>query len=245
MKITTAQLNLLSRSSTLSNTVTAPENISEAEQEELKKVLRYFGGTEEKPGFFLMPENIAADASKLISQLLLWADGKKISHNGDNYDRSEDLILECLRYGEIALDMMDLHILLPFAGSSTLVNELPAACIFTVQEDSTTGISDLRKMGLDPVTTPFSATAATEIEPADIILMLPPVGNNAEIQHIIHAWEFLKPGGVLVSLISESSIIYKQGAKSINAQCPGISNIQYKKVEAPFPANLVKINKHA
>jgi predicted RNA methylase len=38
----------------------------------------------------------------------------------------------------------------------------------------------------------------------DRIVMNPPFSKGREVLHILHAWKFLKPGGILVSIVSES-----------------------------------------
>ena len=49
-----------------------------------------------------------------------------------------------------------------------------------------------------------------DMKPADLgafdrILMNPPFGHQSEIDHVLHAWNFLAPGGVLVSVMPSSA----------------------------------------
>lgn len=41
--------------------------------------------------------------------------------------------------------------------------------------------------------------------PFDAIIMNPPFSKNQDIKHTMHAWQFLKPGGVLVSILSATA----------------------------------------
>lgn len=45
--------------------------------------------------------------------------------------------------------------------------------------------------------------------PADCIVMNPPFENNQDIKHILHAYEILNVGGVLVSIVSEGAFFRK------------------------------------
>lgn len=57
----------------------------------------------------------------------------------------------------------------------------------------------------------------TELDPDDwgtkydAVLMNPPFENGQDRQHILHAWEFLKPGGVLVAICSPGSLSNTRG----------------------------------
>lgn len=46
----------------------------------------------------------------------------------------------------------------------------------------------------------------------DRIVMNPPFSKGREIKHILHAWKFLKPGGILVSVVSESPFFRENSA---------------------------------
>lgn len=44
---------------------------------------------------------------------------------------------------------------------------------------------------------------AVEPDPSfDVVGMNPPFSKRADVRHVLHAWEFLKPGGLLVSIMS-------------------------------------------
>lgn len=45
----------------------------------------------------------------------------------------------------------------------------------------------------------------------DAVVMNPPFSNAAEVEHVLHAWGFVKPGGVLVSVMSNGATFRKDG----------------------------------
>src|SRR5690606_5547682 len=48
----------------------------------------------------------------------------------------------------------------------------------------------------------------------DRVVMNPPFSKQQDIDHIYHAFKFLKPGGILVSVVSESPF-YRNNKKSV------------------------------
>lgn len=57
-----------------------------------------------------------------------------------------------------------------------------------------------------------------QIEPTskpvfDRVVMNPPFAKQADIDHVLHAWKFLKPGGRLVAIMS-ASVMFRENAKT-------------------------------
>lgn len=68
-------------------------------------------------------------------------------------------------------------------------------------EVNSTAIETLRAKGLGGLQL---GTDFFEVEPNpsfDAVVMNPPFGNRAYVKHVMHAWEFLKPGGMLVTVL--------------------------------------------
>jgi type I restriction-modification system DNA methylase subunit len=53
------------------------------------------------------------------------------------------------------------------------------------------------------------------VEEFDRVVMNPPFSKQQDVDHILHAWEFLKPGGILVSICSPSPF-FRENKKSID-----------------------------
>lgn len=47
----------------------------------------------------------------------------------------------------------------------------------------------------------------------DLVVMNPPFSKNQDIKHVLHAWQFLKKGGVLVAIMSSGAV---QNTRKIN-----------------------------
>lgn len=73
----------------------------------------------------------------------------------------------------------------------------------------------LRMKGAEMVGMDFTEAAPNPIY--DRILMNPPFENNQDIEHVTHAYEFLKPGGVLVAIMSEHTFFANGRAAAFRA----------------------------
>jgi len=51
----------------------------------------------------------------------------------------------------------------------------------------------------------FDVTPASYPDLFDVVVMNPPFSNAQEVEHVLHAWEFVKPGGKLVAIMSASA----------------------------------------
>jgi predicted RNA methylase len=51
----------------------------------------------------------------------------------------------------------------------------------------------------------FDVTPASYPDGFDVVMMNPPFSNAQEVEHVLHAWEFVKPGGKLVAIMSASA----------------------------------------
>jgi len=104
------------------------------------------------------------------------------------------------------LDYADIQItdviLEPSAGSGAILAKLPehtAAVAFEVNH-SLCGILKLR--GYDCAPTNFMNLRAPASPLVHKILMNPPFEKLQDIDHVLHAWNWLKPGGRLVAIMS-------------------------------------------
>jgi 16S rRNA G966 N2-methylase RsmD len=50
----------------------------------------------------------------------------------------------------------------------------------------------------------FDVTPASYPDGFDVVMMNPPFSNEQEVEHVLHAWEFVKPGGRLVAIMSNA-----------------------------------------
>lgn len=102
-------------------------------------------------------------------------------------------------------------ILEPSAGSGNLVRGLfelkTVEKITTVEIDSEL-IKHLKKINScgPNICDDFLALTPSDLGKYDAVVMNPPFRNNADIKHVMHAYNFINFGGVLVSVVSETAI---------------------------------------
>jgi predicted RNA methylase len=99
------------------------------------------------------------------------------------------------------------RVLEPSAGSGSIANAAKAAGLSVSCFEKWHSLAEVLKLqGHDVTQGDFmEVEAPADPESAfDCVLMNPPFENGQDIDHVIHAFQFLKPGGVLVSVMSAS-----------------------------------------
>lgn len=101
------------------------------------------------------------------------------------------------------------HVLEPSAGKGDLVDALLSMEIPDLRIDVVEYSETLRKIlqakGYEPVAWNFMEYAPGMIY--DRVLMNPPFENGQDMQHVMHAFELLKPGGRLVAIMSRGPFV--------------------------------------
>ena len=85
----------------------------------------------------------------------------------------------------------------------------------------------------------------------DRIVMNPPFSKHQDIKHIFQAWDLLKPGGILVSVVSESpffredkiSISFRNWLKENNAEDFELESGAFKKSGTMVKTRIIKVKK--
>lgn len=87
------------------------------------------------------------------------------------------------------------RVLEPSAGTGRLLQALPPGCDVTAVEINTTLARHINARCAD-----FLSLSPADIGPFHRIVMNPPFTNAQDVRHILHARQFLAPGGALVAL---------------------------------------------
>lgn len=123
------------------------------------------------------------------------------------------------------IDMAELKggdlVLEPSAGQGAILDCLRAYRRKTGIDFHITGIElsksnckVLSRKGYFPIQKDFLTSGDRIVDEADKIIMNPPFTKQQDIDHILHAYSLLNPGGILVSVISESPF-FRENKKSV------------------------------
>lgn len=137
----------------------------------------------------------------------------------DLFPTPPDLAADVLVYADLSPGM---RVLEPNGGTGNLVRAIQEqGCDVVAFEVQKHLAAELQCVCQD-----FLTVEPRMWEPFDRVIMNPPFSRSQDIHHVRHAWEFLKPGGVLVSLLGTPSQTcqdnahdrWRQWAQSIEAE---------------------------
>lgn len=112
-------------------------------------------------------------------------------------DAAADRILECI------LGLKGLETLEPSAGTGALARRLAErGAVVDVVEVQPGLASDLETAGLYRAVIPADFLQVEPRRQYDLVVMNPPFDRERDIDHVTHAWRFVKPGGQLVAIMS-------------------------------------------
>jgi type I restriction-modification system DNA methylase subunit len=140
------------------------------------------------------------------------------------------------------------YILEPSAGQGAILDELPAGNLILSIELNAENAKILRLKGYDALEQDFLQFNEMKF---DRIVMNPPFSRKQDIDHIIHAYELLKDGGVLVSVVSEGPF-FRENKKSVefrkilennNAEIIDIDQGSFKESGTMVKTRIIKIHK--
>lgn len=198
MQIANEVLNVLNNSETIGTLLKLPSQLDRALYLQTHKVLEAAGGTwQRKLGAHLFPE----DAASRIDQILLT--GKvEIPKDEFNYFWSPKPIVE--RLIQLAAIQPGMLVKEPSAGQGAIAMEVvkQGAQVHMV-ELMEANFQKLVSLSIGPVTKADFLT----LEPSrkyDRVVMNPPFLKQSDIKHVNHALQFLKPDGLLVSVMASN-----------------------------------------
>lgn len=165
----------------------------------IKVLLEQGGGKYGRGGVFTFPESLSA--ADLLEKLQA---GNKVNHQQATqsfFTPREQGIKVCAAAG----DMTGKRAMDPSAGDGALADiakEMGADVI--VIENFKPNATALSKKGYDVIERDFLSVTPEEIGLFDVIVANPPFTKNADIDHVMHMIKFLRPGGVLSTIMSTS-----------------------------------------
>lgn len=147
------------------------------------------------------------DPSDLLDEMLNTGEFTDVKKEFQFFETPKDIVfrminLANIKSGEILLE--------PSAGHGAILDEFPKENYYVAIELFSGCVDVLRNKGYS-----VSETDFLTVEPMDVdkIVMNPPFSKQQDIDHVLHAWACLAPGGRLVSIMSNSPF-FRENKKS-------------------------------
>lgn len=107
----------------------------------------------------------------------------------------------------------DMRVLEPSAGQGAIAEHVPAGCSLHCVELLDDNVAALAKRGFS-IKHHGDFLSLAPVAEFDRVVMNPPFDKQSDIDHVTHAWKFLKPGGRLVSIMA-SSVLFRDNRKTV------------------------------
>lgn len=195
MKIESSVLDVLGNAATSGNGLVLKGELDRTMYVKVDKVLTLAGGKWNRKAKAHLFES---DASDIIDSLILTGEITDKKKEFDQFFSPKPVVARALELAEIENGMLAME---PSAGHGAIaipMTEITPRVDCVELEPINADI--LRRHGLNVVQADFM-----ELPPEvmyDRIVMNPPFSKQQDIKHVLHAYKFLKPGGVLVSVMS-------------------------------------------
>lgn len=166
---------------------------------EIKRLLEVSGGKYNSKGFFAFADGM--DVSSVLSAVREGAalNTKKATQSFFTPPALANEV--CSAVGEVT----GKRVLEPSAGDGALVAPVAdRAAEVVLVENNPANIMQLRRKGYAVIEKDFLTVTPDDIGTFDAIVANPPFSRNQDIDHINHMWKFLKPGGTLSAIVSQS-----------------------------------------
>ena len=177
---------------------------------DLKRLLETSGGKYNSKGYFSFPDGVDAEEVLAAVRQGKAQNGKKASQS---FFTPEDLAYEVC---QAAGFLEGKRVLEPSAGDGALADIARAAgAKVVVVENHRPNVLALEKKGYSVWDRDFLSLTPDDLGLFDAILANPPFSNNQDIEHVLHMFKFLKPGGTLSVITSQR---WKTGSQKAHAE---------------------------
>jgi hypothetical protein len=150
-----------------------------------------------------------SDPAELIDNLIITGETVDLKKEFQYFPTPKDIVLHMIEMAEIKPTDVLLE---PEAGQGAIADLFPKENVKILIELNEKNSQILRDKGYEVMTKDF---LETDYLGADKVIMNPPFSKQQDIDHICHAFDVLKSGGILVSIVSESPF-FRENKKSVN-----------------------------
>jgi hypothetical protein len=173
---------------------------------EVNKCLESIGGVWNKKS---KAHIFDSDPVELLDNLILTGEIVDIKKELQYFPKPKNIAKRMIELAEIkSTDLL----LEPSAGEGNIIDEFPKDNVKIAVEIYDKFVRVLSSKGHDVINKDFLELDCPDL--FDKVIMNPPFTKQQDIDHILHAWKFLKQDGILVSIVSESPF-FRQNIKSI------------------------------
>lgn len=203
MRVDNEVLNVLSAAQCIGNNLFLTGQLDRNLYTRTNKVLEAAGGKwnrKEKAHVFDI------DASDRIEQIILTGDVMVPKDDFEYFPTPQNVVRHVIHLAEIGDGM---KVLEPSAGQGAIAKAVHSAAkdvmvdmyeLMPANNDILHGLN----LSLSGIGEPTDFLTVEPNSIYDRVVMNPPFGRQADIKHVSHAMKFLKPGGLLVSVMSSS-----------------------------------------
>ena len=195
MKIDNEVLRVLSNAGTNGNALVIHERLDRKLYEKANKVLDAAGGKWNRKA---RAHLFDGDAAAAIEQVLLSGEITR-PQNFDYFPTPEPIVAHLLELARIETGMTVLE---PSAGQGAIAREAAAITRVDCVELQIKNVEILHAQNFSRVILHEDFLQLTPRPVYDRVVMNPPFGKQVDILPVLHALAFLKPGGLLVSVMS-------------------------------------------
>lgn len=205
MKIPTTVLEVLDRAETDGPRLVLTGTLDRKLYLDTAKVLEAAGGKWSKRERAHLFDGDAADA---IEPVILTGEIASARQQFGYFPTPAPIVQQLLELARIEPGM---RVLEPSAGRGAIAVAVARAgglvdCV-EIQEQHADAITEAHHPDITVLVADFLATSPQPVY--DLVVMNPPFARQADIAHVKHAWEALKPGGLLVAVMS-AGVTFRQ-----------------------------------
>lgn len=185
------------------------------------------------------------DPTELLENLILTGEVTDVKKEFQYFPTPKEIALQLIDMADIKPGDMLLE---PSAGQGAIADYFPKDNPYLLVELNEANAKVLENKGFNVLVGDFLNCG---FDKAHIIIMNPPFSKQQDVDHILHAYELLKAGGTLVSIVSESPF-FRENKKSVefrkflednNAEVIELPEGAFKESGTMVKTRIVKINK--